>query len=305
MDSAFQAIELSKTFRKRWSQREVRALQSINLAVEPGTVFGLLGPNGAGKTTLVKIALTIAHPDGGEVRLLGESVRNRSILRRVGYLPENPRFPAHLTAWQVLRLYGSLSGADIKRVDANAAKWLDRLELGGWRDVRVSRFSKGMNERLALAQALVHDPEFIFLDEPTDGLDPIGRREVRAICRELSAQGKTVFVNSHILAEIELICDRIALMKSGEIIEQGTIAELTSHQSGYELVVGVSDEVRNWLHEKMLPFTAVNGHLHIHLPDRSSANSLIDALRAKSIEVESLIPKRRTLESVFIEKVVN
>jgi len=305
MPAAFEARTVSKTFRRLWSRRKVHALRNVSFAIQPGTIFGLLGPNGAGKTTLVKIALTIAYPDEGEIRVLGESVRNRSILRRVGYLPENPRFPAHLTAWQVLRLYGSLSGADIKRVDANAAKWLDRLELGGWRDVRVSRFSKGMNERLALAQALVHDPEFIFLDEPTDGLDPIGRREVRAICRELSAQGKTVFVNSHILAEIELICDRIALMKSGEIIEQGTIAELTSHQSGYELVVGVSDEVRNWLHEKMLPFTAVNGHLHIHLPDRSSANSLIDALRAKSIEVESLIPKRRTLESVFIEKVVN
>ena len=283
----------------------MHALRNVSFAIQPGTIFGLLGPNGAGKTTLVKIALTIAYPDEGEIRVFGESVRNRSVLRRVGYLPENPRFPAHLTAGQVLRLYGSLSGADIQRVDANAAKWLDRLELGGWRDVRVSKFSKGMNERLALAQALVHDPEFIFLDEPTDGLDPLGRREVRAICRELSAQGKTIFVNSHILAEIELICDRIALMKSGEIIEQGTIAELTSHQSGYKLVVGVSDEVRNWLHEKMLPFTAVDGHLHIDVPDRTSANSLIDALRAKSIEVESLIPKRRTLESVFIEKVVN
>src|SRR2546427_7502840 len=258
MDSAFQAIELSKTFRKRWSQREVRALQSINLAVEPGTVFGLLGPNGAGKTTLVKIALTIAHPDGGEVRLLGESIRNRSVLRRVGYLPENPRFPAHLTAWQVLRLYGSLSGADMKRIRENGSKWLERLDLTRWRDVRGSSFSKGMNERLALAQALVHDPDLIFLDEPTDGLDPVGRREVRAICRELANEGKTIFINSHILAEIELICDRIALMKFGEIVEQGTIAELTAVQGGYELAVPVSEELRAWLDEKMIAFTAVN-----------------------------------------------
>src|SRR3989449_10397126 len=251
MSSAFEAISVAKIFRRRWSRREVRALQDVSFTVEPGSIFGLLGPNGAGKTTLVKIALTIAYPDEGEIRVLGESVRNRSVLKRVGYLPENPRFPAHLTAWQVLRLYGSLSGANIRQVDKNAAKWLDRLDLGGWRDVRVSKFSKGMNERLALAQALVHDPEFIFLDEPTDGLDPLGRREVRAICRELAAEGKTIFVNSHILAEIELVCDRIALMKSGEIIEQGTIAELTSHQGGHELVVGVNDEVRNWLHEKM------------------------------------------------------
>ena len=283
----------------------MRALQDVSFAVEPGTIFGLLGPNGAGKTTLVKIALTIAYPDRGEIHLLGESIRNRSVLRRAGYLPENPRFPAHLTAWQVLRLYGSLSGADIKRVDDNAANWLHRLDLTEWRDVRVSKFSKGMNERLALAQALVHDPDFIFLDEPTDGLDPLGRREVRAICRELADQGKTVFINSHILAEIELICDHVALMKSGQIIELGTIAQLTSAQSGYELVVGVSDELRNWLREKTVPFTAVDGHLHIHAPDRTSANFLIDALRGKNVEVESLIPQRRTLESVFIEKVTD
>src|SRR5437867_763804 len=201
MRSAFEAVELTKTFRRWWSRREVRALQNVSFTVEPGSVFGLLGPNGAGKTTIVKIALTIAHADGGEVRLLGESVHNRSILARVGYLPENPRFPAHLTAWQVLQLYGSLSGATTRKVRENAAKWLERLDLAQWRDMRVSKFSKGMNERLAFAQALVHDPDFIFLDEPTDGLDPLGRREVRAICRELADQGKTLFINSHILAE--------------------------------------------------------------------------------------------------------
>jgi ABC-2 type transport system ATP-binding protein len=303
MGSALEVHALSKTFRRWWSRREVRALQNVNFAVESGTIFGLLGPNGAGKTTLVKIALTIAYPDAGEVRLLGESIRNRSVLRRVGYLPENPRFPAHLTAWQVLRFYGSLSGADIKRVNENASRWLERLDLAQWRDVQVSKFSKGMNERLALAQALVHDPDFIFLDEPTDGLDPVGRREVRAICRELADSGKTIFINSHILAEIELICDRIALMKSGEIIEHGTVAALTSAENGYEVVVAVSDELRNWLIEKTLPFTAVDGHLHIHVPDRSSANSLIDALRAQSVEIDSLNAKKRTLESVFIEKV--
>jgi ABC-2 type transport system ATP-binding protein len=305
MRSALEVNALSKTFRRWWSTHEVRALQNVSFTVEPGNIFGLLGPNGAGKTTLVKIALTIAYPDAGEVRLLGESIRDRSVFRRVGYLPENPRFPAHLTAWQVLRLYGSLSGADMKRVNQSASKWLERLDLAQWRNVRVSKFSKGMNERLAFAQALVHDPDFVFLDEPTDGLDPLGRREVRAICRELADQGKTVFINSHILAEIELICDRIALMKSGEIIEHGTIAELTSAQNGYEVVVAVSDELRNWLTEKTLTFTPVDGHLHIHAPDRSSANSLIDALRAKSVELESLVPKRRTLESVFIEKVTD
>ena len=302
MQFAFEASGLSKAFRRRWPRREVRALQNVSLAIEPGTIFGLLGPNGAGKTTLIKIALTIAYADSGEVRLLGESIRNRSILGRVGYLPENPRFPTHLNAMQVLRLYGSLSGAPENRLTQNAMKWLERLELAQWRDMRVSKFSKGMNERLAFAQALVHEPDIIFLDEPTDGMDPLGRREVRAVCRELADAGKTIFINSHILSEIELICDRIALMKSGELVEQGTIAELTSSRGGYELVVPVAEGLNDWLREQTLSFASVNGHFHVQVPDRASANTLIDALRQRNIQIESLTAKRRSLESVFIER---
>jgi len=302
MRLALEAVSLSKTFRRWRRGREVRALSDVSFTVDAGAIFGLLGPNGAGKTTLVKVALTIAHADRGEVRLLGQSIRDRSVFSRVGYLPENPRFPLHLTAWQVLRLYGSLSGADMTAVERNASRWLERLDLARWSDMRVSKFSKGMNERLAFAQALVHDPELIFLDEPTDGLDPLARMEVRNICRELADQGKTVFINSHILAEIELICDRIALMKSGEIVEQGTISELTASRGGYELVAPAVDGLGHWLGEKSLTFAAVDGHFHVQLADRVSANALIDALRAKNIEIESLSVKRRTLESVFIER---
>jgi ABC-2 type transport system ATP-binding protein len=196
-----------------------------------------------------------------------------------------------------------LSGADVKRVRANSEKWLERLGLTQWATTRVSKFSKGMNERLAFAQALVHDPDFIFLDEPTDGLDPFGRAEVRNICRELAAAGKTIFINSHILAEIELICDRIALMKSGRIIEQGTIAELTTSRGDYEIIVASADGLSAWLTEYRLTYEAVDGHFHVHAADRSSANALIDALRQKGVEIESVSAKRRTLETVFLEKV--
>src|SRR4030095_872082 len=158
MQFAFEAIGLSKAFRRRWPRREVRALQNVSLAIEPGTIFGLLGPNGAGKTTLIKIALTIGYADNGEVRLLGESIRNRSVLRRVGYLPENPRFPTHLSAMQVLRLYGSLSGAPEGRLTQNAMKWLTRLELAQWRDMRVSKFFKRMHDRRAIVPELLYQP---------------------------------------------------------------------------------------------------------------------------------------------------
>lgn len=304
MSFAFEAISLSKTFRRWWSARgHVQALNDVSFVVEPGTIFGLLGPNGAGKTTLVKIALTIARPTSGEARLFGQPVRSHSILRRVGYLPENPRFPVHLTARQVLALYGSLSGADLKRVRANSEKWLERLGLTQWATTRVSKFSKGMNERLAFAQALVHDPDFIFLDEPTDGLDPLGRAEVRNICRELAAAGKTIFINSHILAEIELICDRIALMKSGRIIEQGSITELTTSRGDYEVIVASMEGLNSWLMEHSLTYIAVDGHFHVQTANRASANALIDALRQKGVEIESVNAKRRTLETVFLEKV--
>jgi ABC-2 type transport system ATP-binding protein len=303
MRFAFEAKGLSKTFRQWWRKNRVLALKNVSLAVEPGTIFGLLGANGAGKTTLIKIALTIARADAGEVHLLGQCLGNRSILKRIGYLPENPRFPAHLTASQVLRLYGSLSGADTKRVRDNAMKWLERLGLIKFRDMRVSKFSKGMNERLAFAQALVHEPEFIFLDEPTDGLDPLGRREVRQICRELADAGKTVFINSHILAEIELICDRIALMKAGEVIEQGTVAELTSTQGAYEVLVPAANGLGEWMQEKRIAFSTTDGQLRIQTQDRAAANAVIDALRQKNVEIESLNTKRRTLESVFIDRI--
>ena len=303
MTFAFEAVGLSKTFRQWWRKDRVTALKSVSLAVEPGTIFGLLGANGAGKTTLVKIALTIAHADAGEVRLLGQSFGDRSILKRIGYLPENPRFPAHLNASQVLMLYGSLSGADTKRVRHNSMKWLERLGLMEFRDMRVSKFSKGMNERLAFAQAMVHDPDFIFLDEPTDGLDPLGRKEVRQICRELAEAGKTVFINSHILAEIELICDRIALMKAGDVIEQGTVAELTSSEGAYEVLVPTADGLEEWMQEKRIAFSIMDGYLRVQAQDRASANAVIDALRQKNIEIESVNAKRRTLESVFIDRI--
>jgi ABC-2 type transport system ATP-binding protein len=303
MTFAFEATGLSKTFRQWWRKDRVAALKNVSLSVEPGSIFGLLGANGAGKTTLIKIALTIAHADAGRVQLLGQPLGDRSILKRIGYLPENPRFPSHLTASQVLRLYGSLSGADTERVHANSMKWLERLGLIDVRDRRVSKFSKGMNERLAFAQALVHDPDLIFLDEPTDGLDPLGRKEVRQVCRELADAGKTVFINSHILAEIELICDRIALMKAGEVIEQGTVAELTSSQGAYEVLVPATDGVGEWMHEKRIAFSTTDGYLRVQAQDRTSANAVIDALRQKNIEIESVNAKRRTLESVFIDRI--
>ena len=303
MSPALEARNLSKTYRRWWSRKGVHALVDVDLTVERGSIFGLLGPNGAGKTSLIKIALTIAHPTRGEVKLLGQGTGDRSVFKRVGYLPESPRFPAHLTASNVLRLYGSMSGRDMQYIRRKSPEWLERVGLSGWERVRVSKFSKGMVERLAFAQAVIHDPDLIFLDEPTDGLDPLGRMEMRKICRELADAGKTIFINSHILAEIETVCDRVALMKSGRIVDVGTVEEFTSGGESYEVTVATGDDLEGWLRSQALDFSTTDGRLHIALPDRNSANQFIDTLRARDIEIESVTPRRKSLESVFLERV--
>ncbi len=300
---ALEVASLSKTYRRWWSRKGVRALDDVNLTIGRGSIFGLLGPNGAGKTTLIKIALTIARPTSGRVRLLGEDTRNRSVFRRVGYLPENPRFPTHLSANNVLRLYGSMSGRDMAYIREKGPEWLERVGLSGWERTKVANFSKGMVERLAFAQAVIHDPDLIFLDEPTDGLDPVGRMEIRKICRELADQGKTVFINSHILAEIETVCDRVALMKQGRIIDVGTVSEFTSGGETYEVTVAADDGLTGWFQTQDLEYTSNNGRLHVTLADRGSANQLIDALRGRGVEIDSVQPRRKTLESVFLERV--
>ena len=181
--------------------------------------------------------------------------------------------------------------------------WLERVGLKGWEKTRVSKFSKGMVERLAFAQAVIHDPDLIFLDEPTDGLDPVGRMDIRQVCRELAARGKTVFINSHILAEIETICDSVALMREGRIIEVGTVAQFTSGGESYEISVPSNDPLMLWFNDRGLNPTVDDGRIRVVLPDRSSANQLIDTLRTRGVEIDSVKPHRKTLEQVFLERV--
>ena len=302
MSPAFEVQGLSKTYRRWWARKVVKALVDVDLSVKQGSIFGLLGPNGAGKTSLIKIALTIAHPDRGTVRLLGETTKGRSIFRRVGYLPESPKFPAHLTARNVLRLYGCMSGRDPDFVRREGQIWLERVGLAGWEKTPVSKFSKGMVERLAFAQAVVHEPDLIFLDEPTDGLDPVGRMDIRKICRELADAGKTIFINSHILAEIETVCDTVALMKAGEIVDVGTVGKFTSGGESYEVSIPADEPLFDWLSGIGFVPTLDDGQIRVVVADRNSANQLIDTLRTRGVEIDSLIPHRRTLEQVFMER---
>jgi ABC-2 type transport system ATP-binding protein len=304
MASVIEAEGLRKVYKSRFGTRRVAALDGIDLAVGPGEVFGLLGPNGAGKTTTVKILLGLTHPTAGSARLFGIPVAHPESRRRVGYLPEGHRFPGYLTARQTLSIFGRMSGMNRATVRLRIPDLLARVHLSEWADVKVKKFSKGMTQRLGLAAALVHDPDVLLLDEPTDGVDPVGRREIRDLLRAEAARGRAILLNSHLLSEIELTCDRIAVLRRGRVAAQGRIADLTAQGSRYRMTVSPVDEAL------LAEFRAsgasverVNGHLVIGTRDLAHVNALVDTLRARGGMLAELAPVRSTLEDVFVDLV--
>src|SRR5262245_40748154 len=226
----------TRALRKHYGR--IEALRGVTLTVEPGEIFGLLGQNGAGKTTLIKVLLGIAWKTEGEAFVLGEPSGAVGVRQRVGYLPEDHRFPDYHSGWSLMNFYGKLMGLGPRLRRRRAAELLELVGLKDRMYSKVRTFSKGMKQRLGVAQAILHDPDVIFLDEPTDGVDPVGRREIRAIIKRLRNEGKTIFLNSHLLGEVELICDRVAIMQQGEIVRDGTVESLTRVTGLY--VVGLA-----------------------------------------------------------------
>ncbi|HEX9304888.1 MAG TPA: ABC transporter ATP-binding protein [Thermoanaerobaculia bacterium] len=299
-----EAEGLSKVYSSRFGTRNIRALDGIDLSVGAGEVFGLLGPNGAGKTTAVKILLGLTRPTDGTARLFGIPVADPKSRQRVGYLPEGHRFPGYLTARQTLSIFGRMSGMERAVLKTRIPELLGRVRLSDWRDVKVKKFSKGMTQRLGLAAALVHDPEVLLLDEPTDGVDPVGRREIRDLLRGEAARGRAILLNSHLLSEIEQTCDRVAVLSKGKVAAQGRIADLTAQGSRYRMAVSPADE------NLIAAFRAsgasverVNGHLVLTTRDLQHLNALVDMARARGGVLSELSPVRSSLEDVFVDLV--
>jgi ABC-type multidrug transport system, ATPase component len=268
-----------------------------------GEVFGLLGPNGAGKTTTVKILLGLTHPTSGRAELFGLPVSDPASRRRVGYLPEGHRFPGYLTARQTLSIFGRMAGVAEADLKARIPELLARVRMKDWADVRVKRFSKGMTQRLGLASALVHRPDLLLLDEPTDGVDPVGRREIRDLLREEAARGTAVLLNSHLLSEIEATCDRVAVLRKGRP-SHGRIADLTAQGFAYRFVGAPMDEALLGLfRDAGAAAERVNGHVKLTARDAEHLNTLVDAARARGVLVTELTPLRSTLEDVFVDLV--
>ncbi len=282
----------------------ITALDGIDFSVGEGELFGLLGPNGAGKTTTVKILLGLTRATSGEARVSGLPVSDPESRRHVGYLPEGHKIPNYLTARQALSIFGRMSGMEKPEIAARAGELLDRVHLTTWADVRLKKFSKGMTQRLGLACALIHRPSVLLLDEPTDGVDPVGRREIRDLLREEARNGTAVLLNSHLLSEIELTCDRVAVLRNGKVAIEGSIDALTRKSEKYKMVAAPLDEsLIAAFRESGAGVERVNGHMVLSVNDLQHLNALVDKVRASGAMLTELSPVRSTLEDVFVDLV--
>lgn len=301
---AIQAHDLVKVFRTRWTRREVRAVDGISFTVEPGTTFGLLGPNGAGKTTCVKMILSAVHPTSGHASVFGLNSSDIRARRPIGYLPENHRFPTYFTGAGMLDLYGSLSGMDAAARKRRIPELLDLVGLDKWGDVRLGKYSKGMLQRVGLAQALLHEPKLLILDEPTDGVDPVGRIHIRQILQALEARGVTIFINSHQLAEVELFCRDVAILHKGKVALAGPVKELTGSKGFRVTARGIPESLRAELSPQLRAApTEEGGPAAFQFETLEEANAAIDKLRAAGSLIESMVHTTSTLEEVFVKTV--
>lgn len=299
---AVEVFELTKIYTTGFGKQTVRALNNFSIEVEDETIYGLLGPNGAGKTTLVKILLGITNLSTGSAKILGQNVSDYTIRKETGYLPENHRFPPYLSAEEVLKFVAELNGINPKSINSKIDELLEMVNMTKWKKAKVKTYSKGMMQRLGLAQSLINDPKLVFLDEPTDGVDPIGRKEIRDILARLKAEGKTIFINSHLLSEVELISDKVAILNKGNLIKEGSVDELTTSKEIYKLsfdgnvlesdIIDISSKYHLESQSENI-FTA-------KLENSEQLNELIDALRKKKILIKSLLPQKNTLEDMFI-----
>jgi ABC-2 type transport system ATP-binding protein len=302
MSAAIEILGLEKIYSVGfWRKRPKVALKPLNLTVVEGEVFGFLGPNGAGKTTTLKMLMGLVFPTAGSAKIFGMDMDDPQVRARIGFLPEQPYFYDYLTARELLTYYGRLSGVPTKDISKRAEEMLSRVGLKDAGGTQLRKFSKGMLQRAGIAQAILHDPQIVFLDEPMSGLDPMGRREVRDLISQLKVEGKTVFFSTHILSDAESLCDRVAVIHQGELRGVGAVAELTSSVHGKVELVWQGSIVPAAL-------KTLNGETHITgdtvravLPEENQ-DFAIDALRRDKLRLISLVPVRATLEEYFVER---
>ena len=284
-----------------WRKRSKRVLDGLSLRVEPGEIFGLLGPNGAGKTTTLKILLRLIFPTSGTARILGKELQDVTTHARIGFLPENPSFYDYLTAAELLNYAGGLFGLGSSETRRRSARLLEEVGLAESRNLPLRKFSKGMLQRLGLAQSLINDPELVFLDEPMSGLDPLGRREVRDLILGLKEKGTTVFFSTHILSDAEMLCDRVAILNRGRMHGCGELREiLAPGVASTEIVIESPDPV---LLDRLKPYGAVlrtAARVCIQVPKESDVPAVLERVLGSGAKIISLNPVKVSLEDYFL-----
>jgi len=299
--------ELTKDFAIGfWRKRPYRALDRLTLDVDAGEVFGFLGPNGAGKTTTLKLLMQLVFPTSGGAEILGRPLGDMAVKRRLGYLPENPYFYDYLTAEELLTYFAALFGYPAAECRARATRLLDEVGIGAERRLQLRKFSKGMLQRVGIAQALINDPELVIFDEPMSGLDPLGRRDVRALILRLRDRGCTVFFSSHVLSDAEALCSRVAILARGRLVASGRLSDMSPFRAhGWELVVaGVTDAAIASLGGRVRRSVRVGeGRYTLDLPLDTQPEALLAELTAGGAQLVSLNPIRQTLEDFFVEQV--
>jgi ABC-2 type transport system ATP-binding protein len=300
--AAIEILGLEKTYMVGfWRKRPKRALQPLHLTVEDGEIFGFLGPNGAGKTTTLKMLMGLVSPTAGTARILGKDWTDPQVKAQIGFLPEQPYFYDYLTAHELLDYYGQLSGVPAKDRKKRVEEVLERVGLTDIKGIQLRKFSKGMLQRAGIAQAILHSPKLVFLDEPMSGLDPLGRREVRDLILQLQQEGKTVFFSTHILSDAEALCDRVAIINKGELRGVGAVEELTKSVQGKVEVVWQGTQVPASMKALGAEFH-VTGETVRTVISENQQDAAIDTLRRERLRLISIIPVRTSLESYFVEK---
>jgi ABC-2 type transport system ATP-binding protein len=301
--SAIEIIGLEKTYSVGfWRKRPKRALHPLHLKVEEGEVFGFLGPNGAGKTTTLKLLMGLVFPTGGSARILGRDVSDPGMKAQIGFLPEQPYFYDYLTARELLEYYGQLSGVAAKERSHKVNEILPRVGLKDSAGVQLRKFSKGMLQRVGIAQAILHDPKVLFFDEPMSGLDPMGRREVRDLMEQLKHEGKTVFFSTHILSDAEALCDRVAIMHLGQLRGVGAVTDLISSVQGKVELVWQGTTIPASMRMLGADCHVVGATVRAVLAEEHQ-DAALEVLRRERLRLVSVIPVRMSLEDYFVAQV--
>ncbi|HUV31348.1 MAG TPA: ABC transporter ATP-binding protein [Acidobacteriota bacterium] len=295
--------DLTKIYQTGLKKGNVVALDGVMLSVDQGEIFGLIGPNGAGKTTLVRILLGVTRLTSGSARITGLPPGDPSSRNKVGFLPENHRFPPHLTGLGLLECAGRLHRLPSARTQEQADRLLRLVGMDKWASTKIRKYSKGMAQRIGLAQAMMADPDVLLLDEPTDGVDPIGKSEIKEILKRLKGEGKTVFLNSHLLSEVETLADRVAILSRGKVLRVGSVEEFTTRSLRYEIQAAIGNE-RLEIPESVGEIVSITTkELIVELQMEEGINHIIDQMRMKRISIRSVQRARVSLEQSFLEAI--